>query len=121
MYTDGKLKGAAGRSRLQDPDLGQERMASNKDQDISDGKRRKMHNTTPQVKDKDDIQIQQVKDKITVLCTRSQPSEALMLLCLAQLSRLARKKNSENMDVHGELYDLCLTVLVKGAGTVTTL
>lgn len=74
-----------------------------------------------------------MKDKIKVLCTQSQPSEALILLSLDELSRLARKVNHEDMDVYEELYrqcsrmqgkinmgNLCLTVLGgKGAGTVT--
>lgn len=135
---------------LQDPELGHSsattadreqgptctsnsRKATDKDQDSNGGKRRKLQDSTTEVKDKDGTQIQQVKDKIKVLCTQSQPSEALILLSLDELSRLARKVNHEDMDVYEELYrqcsrmqgkinmgNLCLTVLGgKGAGTVT--
>lgn len=41
-----------------------------------------------------------MKDKIKVLCAQSQPSEALILLSLDELSRLARKVNHEDMDVY---------------------
>lgn len=126
---------------LQDPELGHSsattadreqgptctsnsRKATDKDQDSNGGKRRKLQDLTTEVKDKDGTQIQQVKDKIKVLCTQSQPSEALILLSLDELSRLARKVNHEDMDVYEELYgqcsrmqgkinmgNLCLTVL----------
>lgn len=102
-------------------------------QDSNGDKRRKLQDPTPEVKDKDGTQIQQVKDKIKVLCTQSQPSEALNFLSLDELSKLARKVNHEDMDVYKELFrqgsrmqgkinmgNLCLTVLGgKVAGTVT--
>lgn len=61
--------------------------ATDNDQDSNGGKRRKLQDSITVVKDKDGTQIQQVKDKIKVLCTQSQPSEALILLSLDELSR----------------------------------
>ena len=94
-------------------------------------KRRKIQSSAGS--DTKDTQIQQVKEKIKVLCTQTQPSEALILLSLDELSRLARKLDDDDMDMYEELYrqcsrmqgkinmgNLCLTVLGgKGADTVT--
>uniref|UniRef100_A0A8W8M1L9 Uncharacterized protein n=1 Tax=Magallana gigas TaxID=29159 RepID=A0A8W8M1L9_MAGGI len=78
-------------------------MATDKEQDSNGGKRRKLQDSTTEIKGKDGTQIQQVKDKIRVLCTQSKPSEALILISLDELSRLARKVNHEDIDVYKEL------------------
>ena len=68
-------------------------------------KRRKIQSSAGS--DTKDTQIQQVKEKIKVLCTQTQPSEALILLSLDELSRFARKLDDDDMDMYEELYRQC--------------
>lgn len=68
--------------------------------------------------------VQELKEKVRTLCLQDDPSNALILLTLDELSKAARKLNHEEADMFEELYrqanryqsklqisNLCLSVL----------
>lgn len=68
--------------------------------------------------------VQELKEKVRTLCLQDDPSNALILLTLDELAKVARKLNHEEADMFEELYrqanryqsklqisNLCLSVL----------